>query len=107
MKIVFLLEEYSMRAALEVIIPRLIPDMDFQCITHEGKQDLEKFRNIPELFSFFGKAEVSGTSVIIHSADIKQAESAVITALAKEKLLPMKLELLEPSLESLFLEVVK
>jgi hypothetical protein len=42
MKIVFLLEEPSMKDALDGILPRLIPGVNFQCIPHQGKQDLEK-----------------------------------------------------------------
>jgi hypothetical protein len=41
-KIVFLLEERSMKALLEGLIPRFLPDLQFQCIPHEGKHDLEK-----------------------------------------------------------------
>lgn len=41
-KIVFLLEERSMKILLEGLLPRLMPDLQFQCIPHEGKQDLEK-----------------------------------------------------------------
>ena len=42
MKLVFLLEEYSMRVLLEGLLPRLYPDLAFLCVHHEGKQDLEK-----------------------------------------------------------------
>lgn len=42
MKIVFLLEEPSAQTFLEALLPRLLPDLNFQCIAHEGKQDLEK-----------------------------------------------------------------
>jgi hypothetical protein len=41
-KIIFLLEERSMKTFLEGFLPRLTPDLEFLCITHEGKQDLEK-----------------------------------------------------------------
>ncbi|NLF94699.1 MAG: DUF4276 family protein [Oligosphaeraceae bacterium] len=41
-KIIFLLEEASMKACLDEYLPRLLPGLDFQCIKHEGKQDLEK-----------------------------------------------------------------
>lgn len=41
-RIVFLLEEYSMKVLLEGLLPRLIPGLKFLCIHHEGKQDLEK-----------------------------------------------------------------
>lgn len=41
-RLVFLLEEPSMKEFLESYIPRLVPGLDFLCIKHEGKQDLEK-----------------------------------------------------------------
>jgi hypothetical protein len=41
-KLIFLLEEASMKAFLEGFVPRLLPDLDFLCLHHEGKQDLEK-----------------------------------------------------------------
>ena len=45
MKLVFLLEEPSMADLLDGLLPRLFPALRFQCIPHEGKQDLE--RSIP------------------------------------------------------------
>ena len=44
-KIVFLLEEDSMKTFLDGLLPRMFPDMVFQCISHDGKTDLE--RNVP------------------------------------------------------------
>jgi Domain of unknown function (DUF4276) len=44
-RVVFLLEEPSMKVLLEGLLPRLLPSLPFLCITHEGKQDLE--RSIP------------------------------------------------------------
>lgn len=41
-RIVFLLEEYSMEVLLRGLMPRLFPGVPFLCVTHEGKQDLEK-----------------------------------------------------------------
>ena len=41
-RIVFLLEEDSMRILLEGLLPRLFPQLLFQCVPHEGKHDLEK-----------------------------------------------------------------
>ncbi len=41
-RIVFLLEERSMKTLLDGLLPRLLPDINFLCIPHEGKQDLEK-----------------------------------------------------------------
>ena len=44
-RLVFLLEEYSMSVLLTGLLPRLFPDLVFQCLPHEGKQDLD--RSIP------------------------------------------------------------
>jgi hypothetical protein len=41
-RLVFLLEERSMKTLLEGLLPRLIPGLPFICVPHEGKQDLEK-----------------------------------------------------------------
>ncbi|TAK54307.1 MAG: DUF4276 family protein [Gammaproteobacteria bacterium] len=41
-RVVFLLEEYSMKILLEGLLPRLFPHLPFLCVPHEGKQDLEK-----------------------------------------------------------------
>jgi len=41
-RMVFLLEERSMKIMLEALLPRFFPDMPFLCVAHEGKQDLEK-----------------------------------------------------------------
>lgn len=47
------------------------------------------------------------TSVTIHTGNIAATQTAVIELIAKEKLLPQKLEVAEPTIESLFLEVVQ
>jgi hypothetical protein len=42
-QLVFLLEEESMKALLDVLLPQILPQgINFLCISHEGKQDLEK-----------------------------------------------------------------
>lgn len=45
-RIVFLVEDYSMRVLLDGLLPRLVPGLEFRCIHHEGKQDLD--RSIPK-----------------------------------------------------------
>lgn len=40
-RLVFLLEEPSMKVLLERLLPRLFPGMDILCVAHEGKSDLE------------------------------------------------------------------
>ncbi|MGI6086500.1 MAG: DUF4276 family protein [Kiritimatiellia bacterium] len=41
-RIVFLLEELSMKTLLDDLLPRLMPELSFICVPHEGKRDLEK-----------------------------------------------------------------
>lgn len=54
-RIVFLLEEPSMKVLLEGLLPRLLPGLaageHFLCLSHEGKSDLE--RSIPRKLSGF------------------------------------------------------
>jgi hypothetical protein len=44
-RLVLLCEEPSMKEFLDRFLPRLLPGLDFVCVKHEGKQDLE--RSIP------------------------------------------------------------
>lgn len=39
--LVFLVEEPSMADLLDRLLPRLFPDLEFRCVPHEGKSDLE------------------------------------------------------------------
>ena len=41
-RVVFLVEEYSMTELLDGLLPRLFPELVFQCVPHHGKGDLEK-----------------------------------------------------------------
>lgn len=44
-RIVFMVEERSMKVLLDQLLPRLFPGIAFLCVEHEGKSDLE--RSIP------------------------------------------------------------
>lgn len=41
MRLVLLLEEPSMKALLDELLPRAFPELAFLCVPHEGKSDLE------------------------------------------------------------------
>ena len=41
-RVVFLLEEYSMKVLLDGLLPRLFPGLPFLCVPHEGKHDFER-----------------------------------------------------------------
>lgn len=40
--IVFMVEELSMADFLDQLLPRLFPELEFRCVPHEGKSDLER-----------------------------------------------------------------
>jgi len=69
--------------------------------------DKQQFLTTPKLASYIIGAEQTSTSITLHAQDIQKAEMAVIKALSEEQLLPIRVEVLEPTLESLFMEVVK
>lgn len=50
-RLVFLLEEPSIKVLLDLLLPRLYPELNFLCIPHEGKNDLEK--SIPHKLKAF------------------------------------------------------
>ncbi len=63
--LVFLLEEPSMKALLDVLLPRIVPEnITFKCIHHEGKQDLEK--SIPRKLKAW---KTAGRFIIIRDQD--------------------------------------
>lgn len=55
-RLVFLLEEYSMKVLLEALLPRLFPGLGFLCVPHDGKQDLE--RSIPRKLQAWREPDV-------------------------------------------------
>lgn len=64
----FLLEEPSMEEALHGILPRLLPeDVTYQCIPHEGKQDLVK--SIPRKIRGLTQKPGDYYFVILHDQD--------------------------------------
>jgi hypothetical protein len=65
-KLVFLLEEQSMKEVLEVILPKILPqNILFQCIPHQGKSHLRK--SIPNKLAGWKEPDVR--FVIVHDQD--------------------------------------
>ena len=48
-KLVFLVEERSMADLLEHLLPRLFPEIQFQCIPHEGSAIWRRAEKAPGL----------------------------------------------------------
>src|SRR5205807_10542595 len=64
-RVVFLLEEYSMKVLLEGLLPRFVPCLPFLCVPHEGKQDLE--RSLPRKLRVWREPGVR--FVVVHDND--------------------------------------
>ncbi len=63
-RIIFLLEEYSMKVFLDGLLPRFFPELSFLCVPHQGKQDLEK--SVPRKLKVWNEpalAEVYGDGI--------------------------------------------
>ena len=76
-------------------------------IVFTSRTDKEQFVSSPQVASLLTNAEQTDTSLVFHTRNIEKAESVVIATLMEKQLLPVKLEVLEPTLESLFMEVVR
>lgn len=77
-RIIFLLEEPSMREFLDGLLPRLFPHLVFQCVPHEGKSDLQK--SIPRKLT--GWREPGVKFVIVRDND--GADCVAVKAQLKE-----------------------
>jgi len=70
-------------------------------------EDLMRLISSERLSPFLKGAEQTTLGVTLHTPDVLKTESEIIAILAQEKILPTRLEVLEPTLESLFIEVVR
>ena len=51
--------------------------------------------------------EENGNELVLHSQEMERVQHTVFSVLAETALCPIKIEIMEPSLESLFLEVIQ
>jgi len=72
-----------------------------------SSDEIDKFTACETITSLLSNAEISKKEIILHGTDMKYIQHSVISALAKTGLCPMKMEVMEPTLENLFLEVVQ
>ena len=68
---------------------------------------LKKFMENKQIKPFLKASQINEKRLILNTKDIDLMQSIVIGVLAKENILPRRLEVLEPTLESLFVEVIK
>ena len=80
---------------------------DALTVEFASAEDKARFSAEPRIAGFMANAEQNDVGITFHTADVSGVETAAIETLAQAKLLPVKLEVLEPTMESLFMEVVK
>ncbi len=71
------------------------------------KDEVNQFKSCDAIKPLLRASEETDTEIVLHGTDMKYIQRTVITALADIGLCPVKMELVEPSLENLFLEVVQ
>lgn len=76
-------------------------------IEFSSNGDMQTFITSEQMKPFLADVEQAGMSIVLHTHDVSMTESVVIAVLGEKNLLPSRLEVLEPTLESLFMEVVK
>lgn len=72
-----------------------------------AENDLRTFKAQPAIQPLLNTAEADGREIVLHSQKMEKVQHTVFSVLAETGLCPMKMEIMEPSLESLFLEVIK
>lgn len=70
------------------------------------KEELERFKACEHVKPLLASSEPKETGIIFHGRDMSHIQHTVISALAQTGLCPIKMEVMEASLENLFLEVV-
>ena len=70
-------------------------------------KDLQLFKKQKPIEPLLLHSEENNRELILHSRDMENVQNCLFSVLALTGICPIKIELMEPSLESLFLEVVK
>ena len=69
--------------------------------------EMTLFKSHATINPLLADSEASETEIVLHSTHMKNSQITVISALAETGLCPVKMEVVEPTLENLFLEVVQ
>lgn len=72
-----------------------------------SEKDLQLFKKQKPVEPLLLHSEENSKELILHSRNMEQVQTSLFRVLAKTEICPVKMELIKPSLESVFLEVVK
>lgn len=80
---------------------------DSLLLEFSADKDLPLFKKQKSIEPLLLHSEENNRELILHSRDMVSVQKSLFRVLAETGICPVKIELMEPSLESLFLEVVK
>lgn len=75
-------------------------------IEFKSADALKQFVRLPEYQKIKEQAQENTSSVVLHSSDIDAMFSYIMNTMTEHKVIPSKIEVLEPTLEDLFMEVI-
>ena len=80
---------------------------DSLLVEFSAEKDLQLFKEQKPVGPLLLYSEENSRELILHSRNMDQVQKSLFHVFAQSGICPVKIELMEPSLESLFLEVVK
>lgn len=85
---------------------KAIHGRDSLLLEFSDSREIGQFTSNETIAPLLKHAQINETGLILHGSDMKRLQQSVIETLAETGLCPLKMELMEPTLENLFLEVV-
>lgn len=80
---------------------------DSLLIEFSDEQELSVFKQQKAIEPLIAESEETTREIILHSRNIKKIQQSLFSVFCETGICPVKMEIMEPSLESLFLEVTK
>lgn len=80
---------------------------DSLLIAFNSIKDLQVFTESSQMKPFLQNSEQNGMELTLHTEDLSQVETAALNVLVNNSILPNGLHVIEPTLESLFIEVTQ
>lgn len=75
-------------------------------VEFKSTEELKEFVKFPEYQKIKADAQENATSIVIHASDTDAMLSYIMSTMITHKTIPAKLEVMEPTLEDLFMEVI-
>lgn len=85
---------------------KAIHGRDSLLLEFSDNREIGQFTSNETIAPLLEHAQINETGLILHGPDMKRIQHGVISALAETGLCPLRMELMEPTLENVFLEVV-